>query len=107
MRGSVRRHLFRMERLGVVRLSGGRWERMNDDSALELAALLLGVLGEDERELERHRAEQLARRRSDDGRLLKEADQTRRSSPASPREASCLPRLRSVVRGQTRERPVL
>jgi DeoR/GlpR family transcriptional regulator of sugar metabolism len=57
---TVRRHLARMERLDLVRRSGGRWERVDDAVALEQAAILLGVFGEGERQRRRHQAERIA-----------------------------------------------
>ena len=83
---TVRRHLARMERLGLVRRSGGRWERVDDGSALELAALLLGVSGEGERQRRRHQAERVAFHLWREGfdQMTSDAPQ-RRTRPASHR----------------------
>jgi predicted ArsR family transcriptional regulator len=57
---TVRRHLVRMERFGLVRRLGKRWVRVDDADVQARAARALRVVGEGERQRERHQAERWA-----------------------------------------------
>lgn len=58
---TVRRHLARLKRFGLVRHDGGRrWVRVDDAAILARTAQDLGVAGKGERQREQHLRERFA-----------------------------------------------
>ena len=91
-RRTVRQHLARMERLGLVRRDGLRWVPAGDPGASERAASILGVLGTGERQRQRHRAERIAFHARQEGLIY-------------PRKARCTVEVLDAARNVASESP--